>query len=160
MRTLLRICVLFCVERPKECITFIHLLLQAYGRLDRIDPTCSDVCSNSPFIILKHRVSGSYTKDDIPGFPSIDGVWDVQILINEPGRYAIRLEVDGVGSPVLFFEARSRVARLEIVTPAKTRVDGNASNPGDIFDVQPGNVIILVVWLVVPLNSLPNRHFL
>ena len=91
-------------------------------------------------------MSGSYTYLDV-----LPGAWDVKIAINAPGRYAIRLEVDGIASPILFFEARSSAARLDVVVQAQPRVDGNASNPGDIFDIQPGNVIILTIWLVTPL---------
>ena len=133
----------------------MHALLQAYGRIDRFDPLCYAGCIDSPFIILEHRVSGSYTY-----MGALPGAWDVKIAINAPGRYAIRLEVDGITSPILFFEARSSAARLEVVVQAQPRFDGNASNPGDIFDIQPGNVIILTsLARYPPFDSLPNQHF-
>ena len=62
------------------------------------------------------------------------------IRIKSPGRYAIRLEVDGVTSPILLFRARSKAARLKVVTEPKTRLDGIASNVGDLFDISPGNL--------------------
>ena len=128
-----------CVDRINEWNTFIHPTLQAYGRVDRVDPTCSLGCIDNPFILLTHRVGGSYTLNT--GEETFNGVWDVRISINSPGRYAIRLEVDGVTSPILFFQARSKAAKLEIWRQAKTRFSGNASNPGDVFEVQPGNML-------------------
>ena len=107
---------------------------EAYGRIDRVDPLCEGFCTNSPFIVLDHTVHGSYDYFNISS-----GMWDVQISIMRAGRYAIRLEVDGVTSPIIFFQARSKAARIEIVRQPKARFEGNSSNPGDLFEVQPGN---------------------
>ena len=73
-------------------------------------------------------------------FRGVAGMWVMVIRIKAPGRYAIRLEVDGVTSPIFLFEARSKAARLEVIQEPKTRLDGSPSNVGDLFDVSPGNL--------------------
>ena len=105
---------------------------QAFGPIDRLDPDCEYLCTASPFIKLTHTIKGSYKV-----FDKINGMWDAVIATKTPGHYAIRLEVDGVTSPILYFGAYSKAARLTLVGQPKTRLDGNASNPGDLFDVQP-----------------------
>lgn len=78
--------------------------------------------------------------------------------IKTPGRYGIRLEVDGVTSPILLFRARSKAARLEIVTEPKTRFDGTASNAGDLFDVSPGTSITSMSQVITRTTaSIPHR---
>ena len=109
---------------------------QAFGLIDRMDPTCERSCTNSPFVIVDHFIGGSYSYGDDPG------LWDVSIAIRSPGRYAIRLEADGVTSPILFFQARAKAAKLVLLQQPKARLHGNASNPGDLFDVQPGNLLV------------------
>ena len=85
--------------------------------------------------MIQHTMRGSYSIGDQPG------IWDVVIAIKSPGRYAIRLEVDGVASPIFFFTARPKAAKLILIQQPKARLGGNASNPGDLFDVQPGNLL-------------------
>ena len=89
---------------------------------------------SSPFISLDHSIHGSHT-DEATG---LNGIWDMQISMFRAGRYAMRLEVDGVTSPIIFFRARSNAARIEILRQPKARFEGKASNPGDLFEVQPG----------------------
>ena len=121
------------ISQAYASLSFTHSISQAYGRIDRMDPTCQTSCTASPFVMLEHLIHGS-----LP-FGPYDGIWHSQLTIKNPGRYAIRIEVDGVTSPILFFRARSKAARLEIVRQPMTRFGGNASNPGDLFDVQPSN---------------------
>ena len=75
----------------------------------------------------------------------------------------MRLEVDGVTSPIIFFEARSNAARIEILRQPKTRDDGKASNPGDLFEVQPGKSndihVKFLQWDAVKCNIALARPF-
>ena len=86
---------------------------------------------------MAHPLRGSY-KDQTGNH----GIWDVMMHIKSPGQYAIRLEVDGVTSPILFFRARAKAAKLVLFQQPKARLSGDASNPGDLFDVQPGNLLV------------------
>ena len=117
-------------------MSFTYFTLQAYGRGDRLDPLCDNDCITSHFVVLDHPLHGSYSHS------TFSGVWDMEISVKSPGRYAIRLEVDGVTSPIIFFRAHSKAAGggLHPIRQPKTRLEGNASNPGDIFDVQPGKM--------------------
>ena len=117
-----------CMSKHFHCTA---VTMQAYGSIDRMDPTCQHTCTDSPFVILQHHIHGSMPLDQY------DGLWHSHIIIKHPGRYAIRLEVDGVTSPIIFFRAHSKAARIELVRQPKTRLEGNASNAGDLFDVQP-----------------------
>ena len=138
-------------------ILVTHFASQAYGRIDHMDPTCQHTCMDSPFVILQHLINGSLTMEPY------DGVWHSHIIIKYPGRYAMRLEVDGVTSPIIVFEARSKAARIEILRQPKARDDGKASNPGDLFEVQPGKSndihVKFLQWDAVKCNIALARLF-
>ena len=102
---------------------------------------------------MEYPIHGSYTSPIGP----TPGILEVKIHIKSPGQYAIRLEVDGVTSPILFFAAHSKAAKLVLFQQPKARLSGNASNPGDLFDVQPGNLLVtkehnLNIFVLGPVN--------
>ena len=52
---------------------------QAYGQIDRMDPTCQNTCTESPFVLLQHFIYGSQA------FGPYEGLWFSHITIKNPG---------------------------------------------------------------------------